>query len=53
MTETEIAAIDLVYEAAKAAREHAEADLEAADRLLRVASSLHDIAHAPTLRSVG
>lgn len=52
MTETEREAIDKVYTAAQEARALAETSLELADRLLRVASALHDIAHEPTLRSV-
>jgi hypothetical protein len=52
MDQQQVAAIDLVHDAAKEARALAETNLELADRLLRVASALHDQAHAPTLRSV-
>lgn len=52
MTEAQIEAIDRMYSAAKVVRDHAEADLRLADDLFRVASALHDVAHAPTLRGV-
>lgn len=52
MTPAETEAIDLVHDAAKELRALADRNLELADRLLAVASSLHDIAHEPNLRSV-
>ena len=52
MDQQQVAAIDLVHDAAKELRALADRNLELADRLLAVASSLHDIAHEPNLRSV-
>lgn len=52
MDDKTIALIDYMYEAAKAAKEDAEADLKLMDDLFRAASLLHDQAHDPQLQAV-
>lgn len=52
MDKQAIEAIDLMYEAAKETERLAQVQLDQAADLFRLTSALHDLAHAPGLRSV-